>query len=388
MNSQDPEESNAGEDDAAQQNNFEAGTESPKVESGDESPPSNGIPQASHGAAEPSAPPENLSYWRTATKLVFKTSAFLGLNAAIYAAFFLLSLVWFAVWSGIAYLMAVMEIPVLAVVAVIIGLGAGSWVVSFLRRYILFMVKGGHIAVMTELLKNGSLPEGKSQVAYGKDRVQRLFVDINILFGLDQLIRATLSAMQRKIIGVTSWLPLPGDFRKVVKVLTEILKRSLTYVDESILSFAMHREEKNVWASARHGTLLYAQSYKPILKTAALVWLSGKALLFLVFVLFMVPGTIILLWFDHLFLQIIVVAIALSAAYVFEQIVFEPFALAYVLVTYYCSIAGKVPDPEWDSRIQSVSNAFKKLVGKAEEQSEGDAATREFEPTRPPHTDF
>ncbi len=338
----------------------------------------------------PVVPEEKVFYWRTAVKLVTKTPSFLGLTAGVYAAFFLLSLLWFAIWGGLAFLMARLEMPFLALVAIVIGLGVGGGIVAFARRYLLYLVTGGHIAVMTELLKNGSLPEGKSQIAFGRERVKELFVDMSILFGLDQLIKGTLNAIQNRIIRASSLLPLPGGFRKVAKLITEILKRSLIYVDEAILSYAIYRGEKGVWTSARHGVILYAQSYKPILKTAALSWALGKLFLFLAFIVFMAVGIglLLALGINHIIAQAIVVGVALSAAYALEQVVFEPFALAYVLVTYYYSIAGTVPDPEWDQRIQSVSDSFKKLVGKAREESGEEAEVEKAEPAPLPNPGF
>jgi hypothetical protein len=47
-----------------------------------------------------------------------------------------------------------------------IGFGLTASVIYFLREYILYVVKAGHIAVLVELLDGREMPEGKSQVTY------------------------------------------------------------------------------------------------------------------------------------------------------------------------------------------------------------------------------
>lgn len=309
----------------------------------------------------------NESHAKTALSLVTRTLPFVGVNVLIYGAFFLASLIWFGLWGGLALLMANMNLGVISVVCVIIGFGAGAGLVKYARRYLLYLVKGAHIATMTELLDGGELPEGMNQYQYGRQIVEDQFKDVSLLFGLDTLVDGALRALQRKVLRISSWLPLPQGARKLVRLATEIVNRALTYVDEAILSYAVHRGEENVWNSARHGIILYAQSYKPILITAAKVWLLGKVIAFLLFAFLMVPAIVVSLAVETLAIQLIAVALALVGAWATKAALFEPFALAYTLVTYHRSIAGQTPDPEWDERLQGASGKFRELVGKAEE---------------------
>ena len=57
----------------------------------------------------------------------------------------------FAVWGGIA------------------GFGIVSAIVYWIREYILYMVKAGHIAVMVEMLDGRPIADGKGQVAHARD---------------------------------------------------------------------------------------------------------------------------------------------------------------------------------------------------------------------------
>ncbi len=324
----------------------------------------------------------NESHFKQATSLVARTLPFLGVNLAVYGAFFIVSLVWFAIWGGLAFLMTTLGLEIVAGIFVVIGFGAGAGIVKFARRYLLYMVKGAHIATMTELLKGGRLPDGMNQFKYGREVIENQFKDMSILFGVDTLVTASLKALQRKVLRISRWLPLPEGAQKAVRIVTEILNRSLTYVDEAILSYAIYRGEDNVWNSARHGVILYAQSYKPILITAAKVWVMGKVIGFVAFLFFLAPAAVVMLIAQSLIVQVVAVILALVAAWAFKAALFEPFALAYTLVTYHHSIAGQTPDPEWDERLQSVSGKFRELTNKADEAAKKALPQRSAQPAQ------
>jgi len=317
----------------------------------------------------------NGSYWTKAVSLVTRTLPFIGVNAVVYGAFFFASLIWFAFWGGLAFLMGRLGLGTVAGVFIIIGFGAGAGLVKFARRYLLYMVKGAHIAAMTELLKGGQLPDGMNQFKYGQKVIQERFKDVTMLFALDTLVTASLKALQRKILRVTSWLPLPEGARSVIRSATEIVNQALTYVDEAILSYAIYQGEANVWNSARHGVILYAQSYKPILITAAKVWLLGKVFAGAVFAVCLIPAIAVMLLFQgHIAMQLIALVLALVAAWGIKAAFFEPFALAYTLVTYHESIAGLTPDYEWDQKLSAASGKYRELVTKATGYSNQGAA--------------
>ncbi len=319
------------------------------------------------------------SHWSQAVALVSRTMPFIGVNSLVYGAFFMASLIWFGIWGGLAFLFGKLGVGILSTVCVLIGFGAGAGIVKYAQRYILYMVKGAHIAAMTELIKNGELPGGMTQYEYGKQTIEKHFKDVSILYGVDMMVNASLRALQRKVLRLSSWLPLPESARDAIRAITEILNRALSYVDESILSYAIYRGEDNIWNSARHGIILYAQSYKPILITAAKVWLLSKVVGFILFIGFMIPAGLVLVFVKTVPFQIIAVVLALVAAWAVKAALFEPFALAYNLVTFHHSIVGQVPDPEWDERLGAVSNKYRELVGKAQE-----AGQRPFTPAPAP----
>lgn len=324
-------------------------------------------------------PKKEGSYWRQATSLIGGTLPMLGVNMAVYTAYFFVTLAWLLFFGGIGILIGKF-VPIVGFFFILIGLGAGGWMAKFVRRYILYLVKGAHIAAMTEMMMGRPVPKGLGQLAYGRKIVEKNFKDVSILFGLDALINGTVKAITRKIARVARWLPLPGDFRKIVRIVELIINRSLSYIDEAILSYAIARDEENIWNSARQGIVLYGQCYKRILITSAKIYLGGRVFAFLLFIFFLLPAAALiyglgLLGFENPILQFVILIMAAIAGQLTYRALYEPFALAYVMVAYHNEIAGKVPDPEWDQRLQGLSKSFKDLVQKAQQKLSSSGAS-------------
>ena len=98
----------------------------------------------------------------------------------------------FALWGGIA------------------GFGVVSVVVYWIREYILYIVKAGHIAAMVHLIDGRELPGGQNQIAYAREVVTARFSEASILFVLDQLVKGAIGAITGLIGGIAAFLPIPG----------------------------------------------------------------------------------------------------------------------------------------------------------------------------------
>ena len=84
-----------------------------------------------------------------------------------------------------------------------IWLGASAGAVGVTQYYIGYLLKAGHIAVVTHLVKTGSLPE--NQFAYGKEVVKEKFATAAAYFAVDRLV----SGAVRQINGT---LNIVGSF--------------------------------------------------------------------------------------------------------------------------------------------------------------------------------
>lgn len=313
---------------------------------------------ASH--AEPSA-------LRTSMKLVARTSPYLLLNIGVYFLFFLAVVLWWAVFGGVGGFFLNRDIELIGWLFLMVAFG-GPWaLLRIARRYVLYLVKGAHIATVTAMLLHTDAPRGGEQIRYGRDVVQRNFRDVSILFAVDQLVAGVLRGVSRTVLRFVDFLPLPPGATSVAAVITAILSRSLTYIDEAILSYSIAQRSDNVWRSARHGVVLYAQAYQPILKAAAITWLVGRLLFFGVLLILALPAAAVVTSVSSVAVQAITVLAVLLLASLTLLAVLEPFAMTYTLVTYHRTITGLEPHPEWDQRLQTASDKFRELVGKARE---------------------
>ena len=245
----------------------------------------------------------------------------------------------------------------------IVGFGIVSAVIYWIREYILYMVKAGHIAVMVELIDGRQIENGKGQVAYAREVVQNRFGEANALFALDQLIKGVIAVVTGLIGGVARFLPIPG-LDALAGFLNGVIRMSLTYVDEVVLGYNIRTRSDNPWESSRQGLVFYAQNAKIMIKNAVWLTLIMWALSFVIFLVMLAPAGL-LVWLvpsagsGWTFVAAILFAWALKAA------ILEPFAIAALMDVYFRAIEGQVPDPAWDRKLADASGKFRELIGKA-----------------------
>ncbi|TIT70331.1 MAG: hypothetical protein E5W63_01670, partial [Mesorhizobium sp.] len=239
----------------------------------------------------------------------------------------------------------------------VVGFGVVSIAVYWLREYILYVVKAGHIAVMVHLIDGHDVPDGQNQIAYAKEVVTERFAEANILFVVDQLVKGAIRAITGLLGGIAAFLPIPG-LSGLVSFLNTVIRLSLTYVDEIILGYNIRINSSSPFETARQGVVLYAQNGKTMVKNA--VW----GVSFVIFLLMLAPAAAILYVMPGqlagwAFVLAIVFAWAFKAAFI------EPFAIACLMQVYFKTIEGQVPDPAWDARLAEASSKFRELKDKA-----------------------
>ena len=244
-----------------------------------------------------------------------------------------------------------------------IGFGGTAAVLYFLREYILYMVKAGHIAVMVEYLDGKDLPEGRGQIAHAQAIVRERFVQANVLFGLDQIIKGVLRAVTGLVEGLASILPIPG-VDGLMRIVRAFLRVAVGLLDEVILAHLIRTRAENPWSGARDALVLYGQNARPMLTNAALVALLVYGLSFVVFLVMLAPAAAVVYlipgaWSAGGFVFALLFAWAVKAALI------EPFAIACLLQAFQKVTDGQTPNPEWAARLDDVSAKFRSLGEKA-----------------------
>ena len=244
-----------------------------------------------------------------------------------------------------------------------VGFGLTAGVVFFLRDYLLYMVKAGHIAVLVELLDNRPIPGGQGQIAYARTIVADRFGQASALFALDQLVKGVINVITGLTEGVLSILPIPG-LDRLMGAVRAYLRLAVGLVDEVILAHAIRERSDNAWEAAHDGLVLYAQNARPMLVNAAWLTLITWVLAFVVFALMIAPAAAVV-WLlpgdssAGMFIFAVVFAWAVKAA------VIEPFALACLLQVFFKVTEGQVPKPEWRGRLAQASTKFRTLGERA-----------------------
>lgn len=243
------------------------------------------------------------------------------------------------------------------------GFGLTAAVLYFLREYVLYTVKAGHIAVMVELLQGREILDGQGQIAYARARVTERFGTSNVLFGIDQLVKGVINAVTGLLQGLMSILPIPG-LDKLMSVVRAYLRVAVGLLDEVMLAHCFETRSENPYEASKTALVLYAQNAKAMLVNAAWVTLWVWLLSGLIFLVMLVPAGLVV-WLLPGQMSAMGVVFALLFAWAVKAALIEPFAIACMLQAYFKLTAGQAPDPAWQAKLERVSDKFKSLGERA-----------------------
>ena len=229
----------------------------------------------------------------------------------------------------------------------------------FVRDYILYIVKAGHIAVMVEIMQGGVVPGGRGQIEHATAAVKARFGEASALFALDRLIKGVVGGITGLIQGILGILPIPG-IDQLMGVVRAYLKVAVGLVDEVILAHGIKTRAENPWSSAQDGLVLYAQNARPLSINAAWLTLFSNGLSFVVFLMMLAPAALVVYlipgsWSAGGFVFAILFAWAVKVALI------EPFALACLLQVFFKLTDGQQPDPVWRAKLDGATTKFKEL---------------------------
>lgn len=297
-----------------------------------------------------------------AFKIVLQTTPYLLYRAAVYG----------ILCGTVALLLLVLALigrvfgGGAALVLFVIGVGAGSFGLPLLREYVLYLLRAGHVAVITEIIEQGSLPEDVNQTQWGRDKVTAYFKEISVLALVDQLIKGIIGMLNRVLFNVMTILPIPG-LEGAAKVARKVVDFSLTYVDESILSYTFKTRNENVYDAAKTGIILYCQAWKGLLKNAVALTLLSYGFIVVSTLVFLIPlgGIALAMPETWAFAKFMLFVLALFMGFSLKWIAFDPIACTATILTFLKETEGMTPDPEWESRVEQASDKFRELKDKA-----------------------
>ena len=227
-----------------------------------------------------------------AVRLLMQTLPFLLVRLGILTGLTVAAIAyWVLLVGGFALLAKATPLLGWAWVVALIFVGGGLW--RFVVRYVLYLLKAAHIAVLTELITTGQVGNGsESMFHYGKRIVTERFGEVNVLFGLDLLIAGIVGAFNRTLDWIANLLPVPG-LDSVMGAVRAVLKASTTYIDETIFSYNIARGDDNVFRSSKDGLIYYAQNAKAVLQTGVWVVVLDWVLTFAIWVVMLAPAFVL-----------------------------------------------------------------------------------------------
>ncbi len=300
----------------------------------------------------------------TSFKLMLRTLPIIGVRLGASLLFWIGLVIYLAIAGWVAYLVG-NAIQIVGIILFIVALVAIIPIYNLAYRYVFYVLKAAHIAVIAEMLANGSVPGGQAQLAWGRQKVQDRFGEISGMFIIDELVNGVVHAFTRTVFHLTAWLP-GGSVRTLVGMINRVIEYAMNYIDEAVLARSFWTERESIWTNARDGVVLYAMVWKPILMNAIALMVISYLPFVVAFIIFAAPiGLILGRTSPQLAGWSIIATIALS--YLIKVALGDTFAMTAIIAAYQRETANLTPDPNMVAKLDSVSTKFTDLKRRAEE---------------------
>ncbi|HEY3594990.1 MAG TPA: hypothetical protein VGL13_13995 [Polyangiaceae bacterium] len=300
----------------------------------------------------------------TAVGLMMKTLPYALARFAVLFAVAIVTVVWYVVaFGGFARLGGKIH-PFVGFAWLLASFGIYGWLWWLVVRYFLYLLKCGHIAVLTELITQGRIDNGsQGMFAYGKKVVESRFAEVNVLFVIDRLVSGVVRAFNRTLDFIAGLLPVPG-LSSIMSFVNAVIYAATTYLDETIFSYGLARRETNPWASAKDGLIYYAQNSKEILKTGVYVVILEKVLTVVVWIVMLAPAFALSAIMPRSVVgwgAIFVFGFAALLAGTVRAAFLKPLFLIMVMTKFHVQIQNQPIHLEWDERLSRVSSKFREI---------------------------
>jgi hypothetical protein len=300
--------------------------------------------------------------------LVMRSLPYAGMRFALQLGVTVAAIIWLIVtFGGAAWLGAhiAQAFGWAWLILWVVGIG---WFWGAVLRYMLHLIECGHVAVLTELITKGEVGNGgESQFTYGKRIVTERFGQVNVLFGLNALVRGVLQAFHRTLDWIGEMIPIPG-LEAISSVVNMILRAATRYLDKVIFSYNLARNDGDPWRGAREGIVYYAQNAKPILKTSVWIVIQERVLTLILWIILLSPAGAITVMLPQSVREVgglvsVFIAILLTAA--FRSAFLKPIFLVKMMIRYHALVENQPINESWDTRLAEISDKFRELGSKA-----------------------
>jgi hypothetical protein len=294
--------------------------------------------------------------------LFFKTMPFAWAKLLLGLATVALSVIIFALLMSIAYLF---KSDYVFLFMFIIWLSATGAVNFILNHYIGYLVKAGHVAVITEAVKTGRVPD--HQMAYGMKMVKERFLTSNVYFVIDKLVAAAVRQLQRAVQKIGRAASFVPGMNYITNITNLFISIALGYVDECCLGYTFLHKSQSAFKSAADGIVVYWKNWKTLLKDAAITTLIVIVLVVAVTIgAFLVSSMVFvrLLGWNG----IVAFLIAVFVAWVIRKAFIDSYMMVKMMVSYMQVAPSTSFTSDLYTKLCSLSTKFKELFNKKDEK--------------------
>lgn len=297
-----------------------------------------------------------------ANEVFQKTMKFVWMKLALGGCAIAFSIVLGLILAGVS---ALDKNGVVGVYALMIWLCLSAAAVGISQYYLGWLLKAGHIAVVTSLVTTGRLPENSFE--YGIGMVKKKFATAAAYFAVDRLVSGAVKQINGGLDIVGNVLSKIPGMDSVVSFAKSFVNVALGNVDECCLAYTFYHEEQSAFKSAADGVVIYFQNWKVVLKDALktafiafIVSAVAGLLLFLVTI-----GALSVLGMPGLGVFFVAIMLTTMIVLIVKSAVMD----SYTMVCMVCSYLQVAPSTEitFDlyDKLCNLSSQFKSLFQKA-----------------------
>lgn len=282
-----------------------------------------------------------------------KTMKFVWMKLAMGGAIILFSIITLAMFYGLSVLV---DNAVPLYIWLILVCSVYAWV----SHYVGYMIKAGHVAIVSTAVTTGSVPD--NQFAVAKEMVTKRFATANVYFVVDRLVSGAVSQLQKGLETVDKLLGNIPGVSAIVSFAQVFVGIALGYVDECCLGYTFINQEQSAFKSAADGVVIYFQNWKTLLKDAAIttiiVIVATFAAWLLPFIIFVaIFGALEISMVFAVFLAIIV-AITLKSAFI------DSYMMVKMMVSYMSVAPSTEITFDLYQKLCKLSGKFRELFNK------------------------
>lgn len=291
-----------------------------------------------------------------------KTLKFVWLKLALGAVITVASVLLLVLFWGIS---ALMDNPAVFAILLFVWAGLTGLIYKLAMYYGGYMIKAAHIAVISEAVTTGTIPENMFET--GKNLVKERFGATNVYFVIDGLVSGAVKQLQNvvgKIDNVFGNIPGVSAIVSFVQIFIGI---ALGYIDECCLGYTFYKKEDGAFKASCDGVAVYFQNAKHLLKSAlvtTLIVMGASLLAWLV--PFLLIGAICSLlnvsWWISALISVLIAAM-LKSAFV------DSFMMVKTMVSYMEVAPSTQITFDLYGKLCKISSKFKSLFNKAKEET-------------------